>query len=49
MGHQNEPPIASRECTLTLVHNGYPYTSSQCDRLGTNLFRSRLMLKKHSL
>lgn len=46
MGRKHEPPIASWECTFPLVRNGYPYISSQCDRLGTNIFRSRLMLKK---
>ncbi|BBI64166.1 hypothetical protein HSBAA_54720 [Vreelandella sulfidaeris] len=45
MGCNSEPPVASRECTLSLVRSGYPYISAQCDRLGTNLF-SRLRLKK---
>lgn len=46
MGCNREPPMASRECTLSLVRSGYPYISAQCDRLGTNLFLSRLRLKK---
>lgn len=46
MDHNSEPPMASRECTLSLVRSGYPYISTQCDRLGTNLFLSRLRLQK---
>lgn len=41
-----EAPLASRECTLALARSGYPYIGAQCDRLGTNLFHSRLLLKK---
>lgn len=40
------PPLASRESTYPLIRTGYPYISAQCDRLGTDVFRSRLMLKK---
>lgn len=46
MDRSSEPPMASRECTLSLVRSGYPYISTQCDRLGTNLFLSRLRLQK---
>ena len=46
MGRNDEPPLASWECTYPLARSGYPYISAQCERLGTNLFRSRLMFKK---
>lgn len=46
MGHHAEPPMASWESTYPILRFGYPYISAQCDRLGSNLFRSRLMLKK---
>lgn len=46
MSRNVEPPMASWECTFPLIRSGYPYISSQCRRLETNLFRSRLMLKK---
>ena len=46
MGRHAEPPMASWESTYPIIRSGYPYISAQCDRLGSNLFRSRLMLKK---
>lgn len=46
MGGHKDIPRASRECTFALVRSGYPYISSQCDRLGSNLFYARLMLQK---
>lgn len=46
MGRNAMPPMANLECTYPLLRSGYPYISAQCDKLGTNLFCSRLMLKK---
>lgn len=46
MGHHAAPPMAGWESTYPIIRGGYPYISSQCDRLGSNLFRSRLLLKK---
>lgn len=45
MSRDQEAPLASRECTLALVKGGYHYIGEQCDRLGTDIFRSRLLLK----
>lgn len=46
MNHSEMPPMANLECTYPLLRSGYPYISTQCEKLGTNLFYSRLMLKK---
>lgn len=46
MGHHAAPPMAGWESTYPIMRGGYPYISTQCDRLGSNLFRSRLLLKK---
>ena len=46
MDEYKEVPRASRECTFALARSGYPYISTQCDRLGSNLFYARLMLQK---
>lgn len=45
MSHYRKPPRASRECTLALMKEGYGYIGSQCDRLGSNVFHARFMLK----
>jgi len=46
MSRYHQAPQASRECTFALIQQGYGYIGSQCDRLGTDVFRSRLMLRK---
>ncbi|RXE47040.1 cytochrome P450 [Chromohalobacter israelensis] len=45
MNHYQEAPQASQESTLAILREGYRYIGSQCDRLETDVFRSRLMLK----
>lgn len=46
MSRYQEAPRANRDCTLALIQEGYGYIGSQCDRLGSDVFRSRLMLQK---
>jgi fatty-acid peroxygenase len=39
------PTVAAPESTVGLVRDGYTFISRRCDRLGTDAFRARLMLR----
>lgn len=46
MSHYTEAPRADWDCTVPLMREGYRYIGSRCERLGTDVFRARLMLKE---
>lgn len=45
MSYDTEAPRADWDCTFSLMREGYRYIGSQCERLGTDVFRSRFMLQ----